>query len=83
MRRRRSARLFRRDAREGVDLTSSPPPSPPPPSSSVAVVCGSFVSPVHVAEIFVIRLWGASLGKFSKRKKIFRIQDPPRQSLER
>ena len=52
MRRRRSARSFRRDAREGVDLTSSPPPSPPPLSSSVAVVSGSFVSPV--ADIFVL-----------------------------
>ena len=45
MRWRRSARLLRRDAREGVDLTSPPsppPPPPPPPSSSFAVVVCSF-----------------------------------------
>jgi len=46
MRRRRSARWLRRDAREGVDLTSPPPPPPPSPSASsiVAIVVDSFVS---------------------------------------
>ena len=46
MRRRRSARLLRRDAREGVDVLTIPhsPPPLPPSSSSVATVVGSFVS---------------------------------------
>ena len=46
MRWRRSARLLRRDAREGVDVLTIPPSPPPlpPSSSSVATVVGSFVS---------------------------------------
>jgi len=52
MRRRRSARWLRRDAREGVDLIKSSP-LPPSASSSVAVVVGSFLSFVsQVDDIF-------------------------------
>ena len=56
MRRRRSARLLRREAREDVDLmTSSPFSLPPSVSASFGggvVVVGSFVSP----DMFVV-LW--------------------------
>ena len=80
IRRMRSARWLRREARESVVLMTSPPspPSPSPPSSSVAVVVvvGSFVSPDIIMFIYFplflyFSIFGYFFVKTQKRKMKF------------